>query len=74
MSRRTRKGESGPRTLCIDVGGTGIKTMVVSARGKPLTKRARTDTPRPATPQAVGAALKAIVPDPIRIEWDGASS
>lgn len=41
------------RTLAIDVGGTGIKALVLSATGKPLTERARVVTPRPATPDAV---------------------
>jgi polyphosphate glucokinase len=48
---------SNPRTLCIDIGGTGIKTLVVGTDGKPLSERLRVDTPRPATPRAV---LKAI--------------
>ncbi len=52
-----------PRTLCIDIGGTGIKAMVVSARGAPLTERLRVETPRPATPRAVSGALRKIVPD-----------
>jgi polyphosphate glucokinase len=47
----------GPRTLCIDIGGTGIKTMVVDVSGKPLTERLRVDTPRPATPRAVIKAI-----------------
>ena len=42
-----------PRTLCIDIGGTGIKTLVVGTNGKALTERLRADTPRPATPKAV---------------------
>jgi polyphosphate glucokinase len=42
-----------PRTLCIDIGGTGIKTLVVGSNGKALTERLRADTPRPATPKAV---------------------
>ena len=53
-----------PRTLCIDIGGTGIKTMVVSARGSPLTAPARVDTPQPATAKAMAAALRTIVPGP----------
>src|SRR5712692_7111900 len=40
-------------TLAIDIGGTGIKALVLSATGKPLTERARVKTPRPATPGAV---------------------
>jgi len=60
-----RNGQAdGARTLCIDVGGTGIKAMVVSPSGKPMGKRARIDTPHPATPQAMRAALRTIVPDP----------
>src|SRR5438445_10675982 len=41
------------RTLAIDIGGTGIKAVVLSATGKPLTERSRVKTPRPATPGAV---------------------
>src|SRR2546427_12840054 len=41
------------RTLAIDLGGTGIKAVVLSATGKPLTERSRVKTPRPATPGAV---------------------
>jgi polyphosphate glucokinase len=51
-----------PRTLCIDVGGTGLKSMVVSPEGKPLTRRARIDTPHPATPRATAAAVRKIIP------------
>ena len=46
------------RTLAVDIGGTGIKALVLSATGKPLTERSRIKTPRPATP---GAVLTAIV-------------
>jgi polyphosphate glucokinase len=46
-----------PRTLAVDVGGTGIKAIVLDPRGKPLTERLRLDTPRPATPRAVLAAI-----------------
>lgn len=41
------------RTLALDIGGTGIKALILSATGKPLTKRARVKTPRPATPASV---------------------
>jgi polyphosphate glucokinase len=50
-----------PRTLCIDIGGTGLKALIVSAAGKPLTERVRVETPRPATPQAVLKALENLV-------------
>ena len=50
-----------PRTLCIDIGGTGLKALVIGPRGKPLTDRVRVETPRPATPQAVLRALQKLV-------------
>lgn len=48
-------------TLCIDIGGTGLKLMVVSSGGKALTERLRTETPKPATPSAVLGALKKLI-------------
>src|SRR4051812_35515534 len=45
------------RTLCIDIGGTGLKAMVLDANGEPLTDRARVETPRPATAQSIVGAL-----------------
>ncbi|MBK9030889.1 MAG: ROK family protein [Myxococcales bacterium] len=50
-----------PRTLAIDIGGTGLKAMVLGPDGVPLSERARVDTPRPATPDAVVAALVALI-------------
>ena len=41
------------RTLAIDIGGTGIKAIVLNGTGHPITDRGRIVTPRPATPQAV---------------------
>lgn len=40
-------------TLSIDIGGTGIKMLVLNARGRPINPRARVLTPQPATPKAV---------------------
>jgi polyphosphate glucokinase len=48
---------SGTRTLCIDIGGSGIKALVLALDGTMLTERARIETPRPATPQAVLAVI-----------------
>src|SRR4051812_8252629 len=48
-------------TLCIDIGGTGLKLMVVRNDGKALTERLRVETPRPATPKAVLSALEGLV-------------
>ena len=46
-----------PRTLAVDIGGTGLKTIVLDAAGKAVTERLRVETPRPATPKAVIAAI-----------------
>ena len=46
-----------PRTLCIDIGGTGIKAIVLGPDGTALTQRGRIETPRPATPRAVLNAI-----------------
>jgi polyphosphate glucokinase len=53
--------KAAPRTLCIDIGGTGLKALIVSATGKELTERVRVETPRPATPQAVLRDLERLV-------------
>ena len=45
------------RTLCIDVGGTGIKGTVYDVDGKPLNERIRIETPRPADPEAVTVVI-----------------
>ena len=45
------------RTLAIDIGGTGIKVIVLDDAGSPLTERARVETPQPATPTAVIQAI-----------------
>ncbi len=41
------------KTLCIDIGGSGIKGMVLCPQGLPLVERYRLPTPRPANPAAV---------------------
>jgi polyphosphate glucokinase len=50
-----------PRTLAIDIGGTGLKALVLDRTGRPMTDRQRVETPRPATPRAVLAALRGLV-------------
>lgn len=49
------------RTLAVDIGGTGLKALVLDPKGKPLTERVRVETPRPATTRAVLGALDKIV-------------
>jgi polyphosphate glucokinase len=48
---------STPRTLAIDIGGTGLKAIVLDERGEALCERVRVKTPRPATPAAVVGLL-----------------
>ncbi len=49
------------RTLCIDIGGTGIKMIVLDPEGRPVNERARELTPKPATPQAILEVIGAMV-------------
>jgi polyphosphate glucokinase len=57
-----RRVGGAPRTLAIDIGGTGLKAMALDARGKELTERVRVPTPRPATPKAIIAAIGGMLP------------
>ncbi len=49
-STRTTKG---PITLAIDIGGSGLKAMLLSPTGKPVSERERVDTPAIPTPLQV---------------------
>jgi len=51
----------GPRTLALDIGGSGLKGMVLDHDGKALNERVRVETPRPATPRALLAALSQVI-------------
>jgi polyphosphate glucokinase len=44
-------------TLAVDVGGTGLKIMLLDVAGKPLTERLRTSTPSTPTPARVLSVL-----------------
>jgi len=41
------------RTLAVDIGGSGIKALILDAQGMPLTARLRVVTPKPAPPELV---------------------
>jgi polyphosphate glucokinase len=58
---RQREDASVLRTLCIDIGGTGIKMIVLDPEGEPINERARELTPKPATPQAMLAVMAQMV-------------
>ncbi|MGA2535200.1 MAG: ROK family protein, partial [Terracidiphilus sp.] len=43
----------GPITMTIDIGGSGLKAMLLDAKGKPVSERQRVLTPEVPTPDAV---------------------
>jgi polyphosphate glucokinase len=58
------------KVLGVDIGGTGIKGAPVSLeKGTLLAERFRIPTPEPATPHAVGDAVKKVVE---KFKWSGA--
>jgi polyphosphate glucokinase len=46
-----------PKTLAVDIGGSGTKVIVLNGTGEAVTERVRWATPRPATPEAVLAVV-----------------
>ncbi|MBD2315191.1 ROK family protein [Desertifilum sp. FACHB-1129] len=44
-------------TLAVDIGGSGVKVMVLDEAGNSLTERSRLDTPQPPTPDAILEAI-----------------
>lgn len=44
-------------TLAVDIGGSGVKIMVLDHLGTPLGDRKRAKTPHPATPEAIIATI-----------------
>jgi polyphosphate glucokinase len=51
--RKNTKASHASITLAIDIGGSGIKGILLNESGKPVTERIRIVTPQPATPQAI---------------------
>ncbi|MDX2097334.1 MAG: ROK family protein [Leptolyngbyaceae cyanobacterium bins.59] len=49
------------RTLSIDIGGSGIKAIVLNETGEPVTERARQETPQPAKPASVSEVIVELV-------------
>ena len=50
-------GRAGPRTLAIDIGGTGLKASVLDADGAKFVDRVRIRTPYPCPPRVLIRAL-----------------
>jgi polyphosphate glucokinase len=59
--KRRSQPPHGTRTLCIDIGGTGLKALVLDAAGTAVTERVRVPTPQPAAPHVVIKALVALI-------------
>jgi polyphosphate glucokinase len=57
-SGQRSKANHSPHTAIVDIGGTGIKMIVIDSRGEPVTERRRELTPEPATPDAVFALIE----------------
>lgn len=53
--------DTAARTLSIDIGGTGLKMLVLDPMGTAIDERKRVPTPRPATPGAVIEALRGLI-------------
>ena len=49
------------RTLTIDIGGTGIKTLPINDKGEALAERSRLLTPKPSPPDAVMDVIKKMI-------------
>lgn len=45
------------QTLAVDIGGSGVKVMVLDEAGTPVTERSRVDTPQPPKPNAILDAI-----------------
>lgn len=51
----------GPRTLAIDIGGSGLKAIVLEPDGEMVSERTRRETPYPCTPPVLLDELTALV-------------
>ncbi len=51
------KAVQAAKTLAVDIGGSGVKAMLLDDQGKPLTDRLRAKTPVPSTPANIIAII-----------------
>jgi polyphosphate glucokinase len=67
MTQKEQHPEQNPEentflsTLAIDIGGSGIKAIVLNHLGDPITERLRVETPLPAKPESVLNAIASLV-------------
>ncbi|MBN9078164.1 MAG: chromosome partitioning protein ParA [Rhizobiales bacterium 65-79] len=55
------KGDAGPHTLAIDIGGTGLKASVLDKNGNMIAEEVRIDTPYPCPPKVMLESLEKLV-------------
>ena len=55
------QGQANLTTAALDIGGTGIKGMLLDSAGKPISEREREATPNPATPEAMLRVMDEVV-------------
>lgn len=53
----SKPGDTQVKTMAVDIGGSGVKAMILDAAGKPLTDRLRAKTPDPSNPKAITAVI-----------------
>ena len=58
---KKRENSGAVHTLCIDIGGTGIKMIVLDPEGEPVNERVRQLTPKPATWAAVLEVIRGML-------------
>lgn len=59
--RSSHASSAGPRTLAIDIGGTGLKAALLDAAGAMIGERVRIETPYPCSPARMVRLLVALV-------------
>lgn len=55
--KTTKATDARVKTLSVDIGGSGVKTMLLDAAGKPISDRLRAPTPTRSTPEAITAII-----------------
>ncbi|MEM9164396.1 MAG: ROK family protein [Cyanobacteria bacterium P01_F01_bin.4] len=60
QAQQPTESETGVKTLAVDIGGSGVKVMVLDEQGNALGERARIKTPSPATPESILDAISTL--------------
>jgi predicted NBD/HSP70 family sugar kinase len=60
LNNQMTEQDKSTRTLAVDIGGSGIKVMVLDAEGQPQTERSRLETPQPPKPEPILEAIASL--------------